>query len=620
MGLPRRWSFVLVQVISLYSLCIFNFVDTKAAVVSETPHLLQVPRQQHVVDASPDAVSPAPNAPLSVNPNTDDVTPAANPVGDIPASSAVNPKEMPHLLQVRRQQHVASANPDDVSPAPSALSSGNANPNDDLPAPSGPPLGNPNPADAIPNLAASSGTNPKELPHLLQVPRQQHVAGTNPDDVSLASSGSPLGNPNPAGAIPNLAASSGTNPKVLPHLLQVPRQQHVAGTNPYDATPNLAASSGTNLKELPHLLQVPRQQHVAGTNLDDVSLAPSGPPLGNPNPADATTNLAASSGTNPKELPHQLQVPRQQHVADVALAPRGPLLGNSNPADATPNLAASSGTNPKELSHLLQVPRQQHVAGTSPDEGSSAPNAPLLGNANPGDDLPVSSGPPLGNPNPSDSTPNLVASSGTNPEELPHLLQVPRQQHVADVSLAPSALPSGNPNPNEGSFASSAPLLGNANPGDDLPAPSGPPLGNPNLADAPLAPSGSPLESANLADAPPSPNAPLLGNPNPAGDQNSVALENIKQMSQQLHVRRHHHVAGPTLSDASPGPSAPSLGNSNLSGDDNSVALQNIKDSLQALTEDIHSLRRFTQKAILKVLSLSKTGFIILTKMLKSGS
>ncbi|XP_050315392.1 proline-rich protein 36-like isoform X25 [Anthonomus grandis grandis] len=573
MGLPRRWSFVLVQVISLYSLCIFNFVDTKAAVVSETPHLLQVPRQQHVVDASPDAVSPAPNAPLSVNPNTDDVTPAANPVGDIPASSAVNPKEMPHLLQVRRQQHVASANPDDVSPAPSALSSGNANPNDDLPAPSGPPLGNPNPADAIPNLAASSGTNPK----------------------------------------------------VLPHLLQVPRQQHVAGTNPYDATPNLAASSGTNLKELPHLLQVPRQQHVAGTNLDDVSLAPSGPPLGNPNPADATTNLAASSGTNPKELPHQLQVPRQQHVAgtnadDVALAPRGPLLGNSNPADATPNLAASSGTNPKELSHLLQVPRQQHVAGTSPDEGSSAPNAPLLGNANPGDDLPVSSGPPLGNPNPSDSTPNLVASSGTNPEELPHLLQVPRQQHVADVSLAPSALPSGNPNPNEGSFASSAPLLGNANPGDDLPAPSGPPLGNPNLADAPLAPSGSPLESANLADAPPSPNAPLLGNPNPAGDQNSVALENIKQMSQQLHVRRHHHVAGPTLSDASPGPSAPSLGNSNLSGDDNSVALQNIKDSLQALTEDIHSLRRFTQKAILKVLSLSKTGFIILTKMLKSGS
>ncbi|XP_050315441.1 proline-rich protein 36-like isoform X38 [Anthonomus grandis grandis] len=538
MGLPRRWSFVLVQVISLYSLCIFNFVDTKAAVVSETPHLLQVPRQQHVVDASPDAVSPAPNAPLSVNPNTDDVTPAANPVGDIPASSAVNPKEMPHLLQVRRQQHVASANPDDVSPAPSALSSGNANPNDDLPAPSGPPLGNPNPADAIPNLAASSGTNPKELPHLLQVPRQQHVAGTN---------------------------------------------------------------------------------------LDDVSLAPSGPPLGNPNPADATTNLAASSGTNPKELPHQLQVPRQQHVAgtnadDVALAPRGPLLGNSNPADATPNLAASSGTNPKELSHLLQVPRQQHVAGTSPDEGSSAPNAPLLGNANPGDDLPVSSGPPLGNPNPSDSTPNLVASSGTNPEELPHLLQVPRQQHVADVSLAPSALPSGNPNPNEGSFASSAPLLGNANPGDDLPAPSGPPLGNPNLADAPLAPSGSPLESANLADAPPSPNAPLLGNPNPAGDQNSVALENIKQMSQQLHVRRHHHVAGPTLSDASPGPSAPSLGNSNLSGDDNSVALQNIKDSLQALTEDIHSLRRFTQKAILKVLSLSKTGFIILTKMLKSGS
>ncbi|XP_050315372.1 proline-rich protein 36-like isoform X23 [Anthonomus grandis grandis] len=573
MGLPRRWSFVLVQVISLYSLCIFNFVDTKAAVVSETPHLLQVPRQQHVVDASPDAVSPAPNAPLSVNPNTDDVTPAANPVGDIPASSAVNPKEMPHLLQVRRQQHVASANPDDVSPAPSALSSGNANPNDDLPAPSGPPLGNPNPADAIPNLAASSGTNPKELPHLLQVPRQQHVAGTNPDDVSLASSGSPLGNPNPAGAIPNLAASSGTNPKVLPHLLQVPRQQHVAGTNPYDATPNLAASSGTNLKELPHLLQVPRQQHVAGTNLDDVSLAPSGPPLGNP-----------------------------------------------NPADATPNLAASSGTNPKELSHLLQVPRQQHVAGTSPDEGSSAPNAPLLGNANPGDDLPVSSGPPLGNPNPSDSTPNLVASSGTNPEELPHLLQVPRQQHVADVSLAPSALPSGNPNPNEGSFASSAPLLGNANPGDDLPAPSGPPLGNPNLADAPLAPSGSPLESANLADAPPSPNAPLLGNPNPAGDQNSVALENIKQMSQQLHVRRHHHVAGPTLSDASPGPSAPSLGNSNLSGDDNSVALQNIKDSLQALTEDIHSLRRFTQKAILKVLSLSKTGFIILTKMLKSGS
>ncbi|XP_050315457.1 uncharacterized protein LOC126749595 isoform X46 [Anthonomus grandis grandis] len=523
MGLPRRWSFVLVQVISLYSLCIFNFVDTKAAVVSETPHLLQVPRQQHVVDASPDAVSPAPNAPLSVNPNTDDVTPAANPVGDIPASSAVNPKEMPHLLQVRRQQHVASANPDDVSPAPSALSSGNANPNDDLPAPSGPPLGNPNPADAIPNLAASSGTNPKELPHLLQVPRQQHVAGTNPDDVSLASSGSPLGNPNPAGAIPNLAASSGTNPKVLPHLLQVPRQQHVAGTNPYD-----------------------------------VSLAPSGPPLGNPNPA--------------------------------------------------------------ELSHLLQVPRQQHVAGTSPDEGSSAPNAPLLGNANPGDDLPVSSGPPLGNPNPSDSTPNLVASSGTNPEELPHLLQVPRQQHVADVSLAPSALPSGNPNPNEGSFASSAPLLGNANPGDDLPAPSGPPLGNPNLADAPLAPSGSPLESANLADAPPSPNAPLLGNPNPAGDQNSVALENIKQMSQQLHVRRHHHVAGPTLSDASPGPSAPSLGNSNLSGDDNSVALQNIKDSLQALTEDIHSLRRFTQKAILKVLSLSKTGFIILTKMLKSGS
>ncbi|XP_050315417.1 proline-rich protein 36-like isoform X32 [Anthonomus grandis grandis] len=544
MGLPRRWSFVLVQVISLYSLCIFNFVDTKAAVVSETPHLLQVPRQQHVVDASPDAVSPAPNAPLSVNPNTDDVTPAANPVGDIPASSAVNPKEMPHLLQVRRQQHVASANPDDVSPAPSALSSGNANPNDDLPAPSGPPLGNPNPADAIPNLAASSGTNPKELPHLLQVPRQQHVAGTNPDDVSLASSGSPLGNPNPAGAIPNLAASSGTNPKVLPHLLQVPRQQHVAGTNPYDATPNLAASSGTNLKELPHLLQVPRQQHVAGTNLDDVSLAPSGPPLGNPNPADATTNLAASSGTNPKELPHQLQVPRQQHVAgtnadDVALAPRGPLLGNSNPADATPNLAASSGTNPKELSHLLQVPRQQHVAGTSPDEGSSAPNAPLLGNANPG---------------------------------------------------------------------------------DDLPAPSGPPLGNPNLADAPLAPSGSPLESANLADAPPSPNAPLLGNPNPAGDQNSVALENIKQMSQQLHVRRHHHVAGPTLSDASPGPSAPSLGNSNLSGDDNSVALQNIKDSLQALTEDIHSLRRFTQKAILKVLSLSKTGFIILTKMLKSGS
>ncbi|XP_050315458.1 uncharacterized protein LOC126749595 isoform X47 [Anthonomus grandis grandis] len=521
MGLPRRWSFVLVQVISLYSLCIFNFVDTKAAVVSETPHLLQVPRQQHVVDASPDAVSPAPNAPLSVNPNTDDVTPAANPVGDIPASSAVNPKEMPHLLQVRRQQHVASANPDDVSPAPSALSSGNANPNDDLPAPSGPPLGNPNPADAIPNLAASSGTNPKELPHLLQVPRQQHVAGTNPDDVSLASSGSPLGNPNPAGAIPNLAASSGTNPKVLPHLLQVPRQQHVAGTNPYDATPNLAASSGTNLKE---------------------------------------------------------------------------------------------------LSHLLQVPRQQHVAGTSPDEGSSAPNAPLLGNANPGDDLPVSSGPPLGNPNPSDSTPNLVASSGTNPEELPHLLQVPRQQHVADVSLAPSALPSGNPNPNEGSFASSAPLLGNANPGDDLPAPSGPPLGNPNLADAPLAPSGSPLESANLADAPPSPNAPLLGNPNPAGDQNSVALENIKQMSQQLHVRRHHHVAGPTLSDASPGPSAPSLGNSNLSGDDNSVALQNIKDSLQALTEDIHSLRRFTQKAILKVLSLSKTGFIILTKMLKSGS
>ncbi|XP_050315420.1 uncharacterized protein LOC126749595 isoform X34 [Anthonomus grandis grandis] len=540
MGLPRRWSFVLVQVISLYSLCIFNFVDTKAAVVSETPHLLQVPRQQHVVDASPDAVSPAPNAPLSVNPNTDDVTPAANPVGDIPASSAVNPKEMPHLLQVRRQQHVASANPDDVSPAPSALSSGNANPNDDLPAPSGPPLGNPNPADAIPNLAASSGTNPKELPHLLQVPRQQHVAGTNPDDVSLASSGSPLGNPNPAGAIPNLAASSGTNPKVLPHLLQVPRQQHVAGTNPYDATPNLAASSGTNLKELPHLLQVPRQQHVAGTNLDDVSLAPSGPPLGNPNPADATTNLAASSGTNPKELPHQLQVPRQQHVAgtnadDVALAPRGPLLGNSNPADATPNLAASSGTNPKELSHLLQVPRQQHVAGTSPDEGSSAPNAPLLGNANPG---------------------------------------------------------------------------------DDLPAPSGPPLGNPNLA----APSGSPLESANLADAPPSPNAPLLGNPNPAGDQNSVALENIKQMSQQLHVRRHHHVAGPTLSDASPGPSAPSLGNSNLSGDDNSVALQNIKDSLQALTEDIHSLRRFTQKAILKVLSLSKTGFIILTKMLKSGS
>ncbi|XP_050315450.1 proline-rich protein 36-like isoform X44 [Anthonomus grandis grandis] len=529
MGLPRRWSFVLVQVISLYSLCIFNFVDTKAAVVSETPHLLQVPRQQHVVDASPDAVSPAPNAPLSVNPNTDDVTPAANPVGDIPASSAVNPKEMPHLLQVRRQQHVASANPDDVSPAPSALSSGNANPNDDLPAPSGPPLGNPNPADAIPNLAASSGTNPKELPHLLQVPRQQHVAGTNPDDVSLASSGSPLGNPNPAGAIPNLAASSGTNPKVLPHLLQVPRQQHVAGTNPYDATPNLAASSGTNLKELPHLLQVPRQQHVAGTNLDDVSLAPSGPPLGNPNPADATTNLAASSGTNPKELPHQLQVPRQQHVAgtnadDVALAPRGPLLGNSNPA---------------ELSHLLQVPRQQHVAGTSPDEGSSAPNAPLLGNANPG---------------------------------------------------------------------------------DDLPAPSGPPLGNPNLADAPLAPSGSPLESANLADAPPSPNAPLLGNPNPAGDQNSVALENIKQMSQQLHVRRHHHVAGPTLSDASPGPSAPSLGNSNLSGDDNSVALQNIKDSLQALTEDIHSLRRFTQKAILKVLSLSKTGFIILTKMLKSGS
>ncbi|XP_050315462.1 uncharacterized protein LOC126749595 isoform X48 [Anthonomus grandis grandis] len=516
MGLPRRWSFVLVQVISLYSLCIFNFVDTKAAVVSETPHLLQVPRQQHVVDASPDAVSPAPNAPLSVNPNTDDVTPAANPVGDIPASSAVNPKEMPHLLQVRRQQHVASANPDDVSPAPSALSSGNANPNDDLPAPSGPPLGNPNPADAIPNLAASSGTNPKELPHLLQVPRQQHVAGTNPDDVSLASSGSPLGNPNPAGAIPNLAASSGTNPKVLPHLLQVPRQQHVA--------------------------------------------------------------------------------------------------------DATPNLAASSGTNPKELSHLLQVPRQQHVAGTSPDEGSSAPNAPLLGNANPGDDLPVSSGPPLGNPNPSDSTPNLVASSGTNPEELPHLLQVPRQQHVADVSLAPSALPSGNPNPNEGSFASSAPLLGNANPGDDLPAPSGPPLGNPNLADAPLAPSGSPLESANLADAPPSPNAPLLGNPNPAGDQNSVALENIKQMSQQLHVRRHHHVAGPTLSDASPGPSAPSLGNSNLSGDDNSVALQNIKDSLQALTEDIHSLRRFTQKAILKVLSLSKTGFIILTKMLKSGS
>ncbi|XP_050315416.1 nascent polypeptide-associated complex subunit alpha, muscle-specific form-like isoform X31 [Anthonomus grandis grandis] len=556
MGLPRRWSFVLVQVISLYSLCIFNFVDTKAAVVSETPHLLQVPRQQHVVDASPDAVSPAPNAPLSVNPNTDDVTPAANPVGDIPASSAVNPKEMPHLLQVRRQQHVASANPDDVSPAPSALSSGNANPNDDLPAPSGPPLGNPNPADAIPNLAASSGTNPKELPHLLQVPRQQHVAGTNPDDVSLASSGSPLGNPNPAGAIPNLAASSGTNPKVLPHLLQVPRQQHVAGTNPYDATPNLAASSGTNLKELPHLLQVPRQQHVAGTNLDDVSLAPSGPPLGNPNPADATTNLAASSGTNPKELPHQLQVPRQQHVAgtnadDVALAPRGPLLGNSNPADATPNLAASSGTNPKELSHLLQVPRQQHVA---------------------------------------------------------------------DVSLAPSALPSGNPNPNEGSFASSAPLLGNANPGDDLPAPSGPPLGNPNLADAPLAPSGSPLESANLADAPPSPNAPLLGNPNPAGDQNSVALENIKQMSQQLHVRRHHHVAGPTLSDASPGPSAPSLGNSNLSGDDNSVALQNIKDSLQALTEDIHSLRRFTQKAILKVLSLSKTGFIILTKMLKSGS
>ncbi|XP_050315401.1 uncharacterized protein LOC126749595 isoform X28 [Anthonomus grandis grandis] len=568
MGLPRRWSFVLVQVISLYSLCIFNFVDTKAAVVSETPHLLQVPRQQHVVDASPDAVSPAPNAPLSVNPNTDDVTPAANPVGDIPASSAVNPKEMPHLLQVRRQQHVASANPDDVSPAPSALSSGNANPNDDLPAPSGPPLGNPNPADAIPNLAASSGTNPKVLPHLLQVPRQQHVA---------------------------------------------------------DATPNLAASSGTNLKELPHLLQVPRQQHVAGTNLDDVSLAPSGPPLGNPNPADATTNLAASSGTNPKELPHQLQVPRQQHVAgtnadDVALAPRGPLLGNSNPADATPNLAASSGTNPKELSHLLQVPRQQHVAGTSPDEGSSAPNAPLLGNANPGDDLPVSSGPPLGNPNPSDSTPNLVASSGTNPEELPHLLQVPRQQHVADVSLAPSALPSGNPNPNEGSFASSAPLLGNANPGDDLPAPSGPPLGNPNLADAPLAPSGSPLESANLADAPPSPNAPLLGNPNPAGDQNSVALENIKQMSQQLHVRRHHHVAGPTLSDASPGPSAPSLGNSNLSGDDNSVALQNIKDSLQALTEDIHSLRRFTQKAILKVLSLSKTGFIILTKMLKSGS
>ncbi|XP_050315418.1 proline-rich protein 36-like isoform X33 [Anthonomus grandis grandis] len=541
MGLPRRWSFVLVQVISLYSLCIFNFVDTKAAVVSETPHLLQVPRQQHVVDASPDAVSPAPNAPLSVNPNTDDVTPAANPVGDIPASSAVNPKEMPHLLQVRRQQHVASANPDDVSPAPSALSSGNANPNDDLPAPSGPPLGNPNPADAIPNLAASSGTNPKELPHLLQVPRQQHVAGTNPDDVSLASSGSPLGNPNPAGAIPNLAASSGTNPKVLPHLLQVPRQQHVAGTNPYDATPNLAASSGTNLKELPHLLQVPRQQHVAGTNLDDVSLAPSGPPLGNPNPADATTNLAASSGTNPKELPHQLQVPRQQHVAgtnadDVALAPRGPLLGNSNPA------------------------------------------------------------------------------------ELSHLLQVPRQQHVADVSLAPSALPSGNPNPNEGSFASSAPLLGNANPGDDLPAPSGPPLGNPNLADAPLAPSGSPLESANLADAPPSPNAPLLGNPNPAGDQNSVALENIKQMSQQLHVRRHHHVAGPTLSDASPGPSAPSLGNSNLSGDDNSVALQNIKDSLQALTEDIHSLRRFTQKAILKVLSLSKTGFIILTKMLKSGS
>ncbi|XP_050315382.1 proline-rich protein 36-like isoform X24 [Anthonomus grandis grandis] len=573
MGLPRRWSFVLVQVISLYSLCIFNFVDTKAAVVSETPHLLQVPRQQHVVDASPDAVSPAPNAPLSVNPNTDDVTPAANPVGDIPASSAVNPKEMPHLLQVRRQQHVASANPDDVSPAPSALSSGNANPNDDLPAPSGPPLGNPNPADAIPNLAASSGTNPKELPHLLQVPRQQHVAGTNPDDVSLASSGSPLGNPNPAGAIPNLAASSGTNPKVLPHLLQVPRQQHVAGTNPYDATPNLAASSGTNLKELPHQLQVPRQQHVAGTNADD-----------------------------------------------VALAPRGPLLGNSNPADATPNLAASSGTNPKELSHLLQVPRQQHVAGTSPDEGSSAPNAPLLGNANPGDDLPVSSGPPLGNPNPSDSTPNLVASSGTNPEELPHLLQVPRQQHVADVSLAPSALPSGNPNPNEGSFASSAPLLGNANPGDDLPAPSGPPLGNPNLADAPLAPSGSPLESANLADAPPSPNAPLLGNPNPAGDQNSVALENIKQMSQQLHVRRHHHVAGPTLSDASPGPSAPSLGNSNLSGDDNSVALQNIKDSLQALTEDIHSLRRFTQKAILKVLSLSKTGFIILTKMLKSGS
>ncbi|XP_050315395.1 proline-rich protein 36-like isoform X26 [Anthonomus grandis grandis] len=568
MGLPRRWSFVLVQVISLYSLCIFNFVDTKAAVVSETPHLLQVPRQQHVVDASPDAVSPAPNAPLSVNPNTDDVTPAANPVGDIPASSAVNPKEMPHLLQVRRQQHVASANPDDVSPAPSALSSGNANPNDDLPAPSGPPLGNPNPADAIPNLAASSGTNPKELPHLLQVPRQQHVAGTNPDDVSLASSGSPLGNPNPAGAIPNLAASSGTNPKVLPHLLQVPRQQHVA-----DATPNLAASSGTNLKELPHQLQVPRQQHVAGTNADD-----------------------------------------------VALAPRGPLLGNSNPADATPNLAASSGTNPKELSHLLQVPRQQHVAGTSPDEGSSAPNAPLLGNANPGDDLPVSSGPPLGNPNPSDSTPNLVASSGTNPEELPHLLQVPRQQHVADVSLAPSALPSGNPNPNEGSFASSAPLLGNANPGDDLPAPSGPPLGNPNLADAPLAPSGSPLESANLADAPPSPNAPLLGNPNPAGDQNSVALENIKQMSQQLHVRRHHHVAGPTLSDASPGPSAPSLGNSNLSGDDNSVALQNIKDSLQALTEDIHSLRRFTQKAILKVLSLSKTGFIILTKMLKSGS
>ncbi|XP_050315442.1 uncharacterized protein LOC126749595 isoform X39 [Anthonomus grandis grandis] len=538
MGLPRRWSFVLVQVISLYSLCIFNFVDTKAAVVSETPHLLQVPRQQHVVDASPDAVSPAPNAPLSVNPNTDDVTPAANPVGDIPASSAVNPKEMPHLLQVRRQQHVASANPDDVSPAPSALSSGNANPNDDLPAPSGPPLGNPNPADAIPNLAASSGTNPKELPHLLQVPRQQHVAGTNPDDVSLASSGSPLGNPNPA-----------------------------------DATTNLAASSGTNPKELPHQLQVPRQQHVAGTNADD-----------------------------------------------VALAPRGPLLGNSNPADATPNLAASSGTNPKELSHLLQVPRQQHVAGTSPDEGSSAPNAPLLGNANPGDDLPVSSGPPLGNPNPSDSTPNLVASSGTNPEELPHLLQVPRQQHVADVSLAPSALPSGNPNPNEGSFASSAPLLGNANPGDDLPAPSGPPLGNPNLADAPLAPSGSPLESANLADAPPSPNAPLLGNPNPAGDQNSVALENIKQMSQQLHVRRHHHVAGPTLSDASPGPSAPSLGNSNLSGDDNSVALQNIKDSLQALTEDIHSLRRFTQKAILKVLSLSKTGFIILTKMLKSGS